>query len=63
MTAAGDATYINVGAWAEDEEAEHPAGTAPRAPRTHLVIRVRGDRPEAELLAWTGAEPRPFRSS
>lgn len=63
VTPAGDATYINVGAWAEDEEAELPAGTAPRAPRTHLVIRVRGDRPEAELLAWTGAEARPFRSS
>jgi hypothetical protein len=60
---AGQATYINVGAWAEDEEADEDGAAAPRAPRTHLVIRVRGERAEAELLAWTGAEARPYGTS
>ncbi len=55
-------TYINVGAWAE-EEPDDPKH-AFRAPRTHLVIR-RGERgPEAELLAWDpeAAAPRRFSS-
>jgi UDP-2,3-diacylglucosamine pyrophosphatase LpxH len=53
---AGQATYINVGSWAEEEtEPEEPAY---RAPRTHLVIHVRGDRPEALFLSWDGAGPK-----
>ena len=39
------ATYINVGAWAEEEESV-------RAPRTHLVIRSGAAGPVADLLAW-----------
>ncbi len=58
------ATYINLGAWAE-EEAEDPEH-AWHAPRTHLVIRMsESGRPVADLLAWdtaTGA-PRVFESS
>jgi hypothetical protein len=59
---AGDATYINVGGWAEEEDADHPGG-APRAPRTHLVIHVGSDGPKAQLLAWNGAEALPFDPS
>lgn len=53
-------TYINVGAWAE-EEADDPAH-AWRAPRTHLVIRSGHDGPIADLLAWDteAAAPRRF---
>jgi UDP-2,3-diacylglucosamine pyrophosphatase LpxH len=58
---AGDATYINVGSWAE-EEAEGPTeDRAPRAPRTHLVIHMRETRPEAQLLTWeSGSGPRTY---
>jgi UDP-2,3-diacylglucosamine pyrophosphatase LpxH len=56
-TPAGDATYINVGSWAE-EEAETPDGHSPRAPRTHLVIHVGETRPEAHLLTWESGGPR-----
>lgn len=53
-------TYINVGAWAE-EEADDPAH-ASLAPRTHLIIRGGADGPVAELLAWDPetAAPRRF---
>lgn len=53
-------TYINVGAWAE-EEPEDPEH-AWRAPRTHLVIRRGEDGPVADLLAWDTetAAPRRF---
>ncbi len=56
------ATYINLGAWAE-EEAEDPAH-AWRAPRTHLVIRVGENGPVADLLAWDteARAPRVFKS-
>lgn len=49
------ATYINVGAWAEEEESV-------RAPRTHLVIRRGEGGPKADLLAWDTetASPRRF---
>jgi hypothetical protein len=57
---AGDTTYINVGSWAE-EEADTPEGHAPRAPRTHLVIEVRGARPEAKLFTWeSGTGPKRY---
>jgi UDP-2,3-diacylglucosamine pyrophosphatase LpxH len=45
---AGDATYINVGSWAEEED---PTSTY-RAARTHLVIHEREDRPEALFYEW-----------
>jgi UDP-2,3-diacylglucosamine pyrophosphatase LpxH len=53
---AGDATYINVGSWAE--EAEEPTEVAYRAPRTHLVIHVRNEQPEALFCSWEDSGPR-----
>jgi hypothetical protein len=57
----GEATYINVGSWAEEEgDAGEPSNEAYRAARTHLTIH-QGDRgPVAELLAWDGELPRRF---
>jgi hypothetical protein len=48
----GDATYINVGSWAEEEPDAADAPGAYRAARTHLVIRSEGDRPEAHFCTW-----------
>jgi hypothetical protein len=49
---AGDATYINVGSWAEhDSEPE-------RAARTHLVIHVRPQGAEAHFCTWEPDGPR-----
>jgi predicted phosphodiesterase len=60
-TPAGDATYVNLGSWAEDEEGEKPEGDAPRATRTHLVIHVHETRPEARLFTWeSGTGPRRY---
>jgi UDP-2,3-diacylglucosamine pyrophosphatase LpxH len=55
----GEATYINVGSWAEEEETEASA-TPYRAARTHLVIHVRGQRSEAQLCAWQADGPKPL---
>jgi hypothetical protein len=67
---AGDATYVNVGSWAEDVDDDADASadasrtataespTAYRAARTHLVIRVRDDQPEAQFCTWEDAGPR-----
>ncbi len=55
---AGEATYINVGSWAE-EEAEDPAH-AYRAARTHLVIEHGATGPHAQFLAWSSEGPRSF---
>jgi UDP-2,3-diacylglucosamine pyrophosphatase LpxH len=52
---AGDATYINVGSWAE--EADEPTEPAYRAARTHLVIHVRNERAEAEFCTWEDSGP------
>ncbi|MBL8740040.1 MAG: hypothetical protein JNK04_03065 [Myxococcales bacterium] len=55
---AGASTYINLGSWAEEEPDEETAHVA-RAARTHLVIRLRDGKPEAELLQWeSGQGPR-----
>jgi UDP-2,3-diacylglucosamine pyrophosphatase LpxH len=48
----GPTTYINTGSWAEEEGAP----ITHRATRTHLVIRVNDEGPDAELLAWDSAE-------
>jgi UDP-2,3-diacylglucosamine pyrophosphatase LpxH len=57
----GEATYINVGSWAEEEGvAGQPADIAYRAARTHLLIRRDEEGPIAELLAWDGDAPRDF---
>jgi hypothetical protein len=55
-----EATYINVGSWAE-EEAEDEAH-AYRAARTHLVIRPGegAEEPVAEFLTWSPEGPRSF---
>lgn len=70
---AGDATYINVGSWAEEEpegaEGAEGAERAPgepapyRAARTHLVIRSGGERPEAHFCTWADEGPRPLPTS
>ena len=61
---AGSATYINVGSWAEEEDAGQSEDRAPpRAPRTHLVIHMREARPEARLLIWeSGSGPRSYET-
>jgi len=54
-------TYVNLGAWAEDDVED---GRRPNLPatRTHLVVADGGDRtPRAELLTWDDAGPTPFR--
>ncbi len=59
MRSAGrsDRTYVNLGAWAEEEEAALDDDGAPpkQASRTHLVVEVDGDVPRAELLRWDAA--------
>jgi hypothetical protein len=58
---AGEATYINVGSWAEEEGDEGvPAAKIYRAARTHLVIHGGDQGPVAEFLAWDVGGPRPF---
>lgn len=47
----GDTTYVNVGAWAEEEMPDGSASSLP-ATRTHLVVRLLDGRPVASLLAW-----------
>ncbi|HVJ89826.1 MAG TPA: hypothetical protein VM580_08470, partial [Labilithrix sp.] len=62
---AGEATYVNVGSWAEEvPEEDLPTSlrdepTPYRAARTHLVIHVHDHHTEALLCAWrdTGPEP------
>jgi hypothetical protein len=57
----GEATYINVGSWAEEEGAEGvPAAKVYRAARTHLVIHRGDEGPVAEFLAWDVDGPRRF---
>lgn len=51
---AGEATYVNVGSWAEEDGSDHY-----RAPRTHLVIHVRDKGTEAQLCTWKDGGPEP----
>ncbi len=52
-------TYVNLGAWAEDEvEDGHTPGLP--ATRTHLVLVHRDGAPMAELLRWSADGPEPF---
>ena len=53
----GAATYINVGAWAEEEPDEGSA------PRTHLVVTLREGKPFAELRTWSVEGPRKYVSA
>jgi predicted phosphodiesterase len=52
-------TYVNLGAWAEEEL---PDGSPPALPatRTHLVLTCVGEEPHAELRIWESDGPRPF---
>jgi hypothetical protein len=57
----GEASYINLGSWAEEESDNGEAtDRAYRAARTHLVIRDGEDGPVAEFLAWGADGPRRF---
>lgn len=56
---AGDSTYVNLGSWAEDANEEGESYVAYRAPRTHLVIHVKGDRAEAQFCTWKDDGPAP----
>lgn len=49
---AGNATYINVGSWAEHEDGSE------RAARTHLVIHPTPDGAEAVFCTWSDDGPR-----
>jgi UDP-2,3-diacylglucosamine pyrophosphatase LpxH len=54
--ALADATYVNLGSWAEGEPEKDE--TKPyRAARTHLVIHDLDDRHEAHLLKWKDGRP------
>lgn len=60
IQAAGpQSTYINLGAWAEEETLD---GLAPALPatRTHLVIVHAAPAATAQLLTWSGDAPQPF---
>lgn len=52
-------TYVNLGAWAEDDVADGRAPSLP-ATRTHLVVVHDGAEPVAELLTWHTSGPLPF---
>ena len=57
---AGDATYINVGSWAEEApEVEESSAPVYRAARTHLVIHVRNEQAEAHFCTWENDGPQP----
>ncbi len=60
---AGDARYINLGSWAEDEAEgdQAPELGGPRATRTHLVIHPDAMRAEAQLYTWdSGSGPKSY---
>jgi UDP-2,3-diacylglucosamine pyrophosphatase LpxH len=54
-----NATYVNLGAWAEDDSDDGGRPALP-ATRTHLVVARGGDELRAELLIWDADGPRPY---
>lgn len=53
----GEAIYINVGSWAEEEpDANEDPARVYRAARTHLVVHATDDRHEAHLYEWRSGE-------
>lgn len=46
-----DSTYVNLGAWAEEEMGDGEATSLP-ATRTHLVVNLSDEQPTAALLSW-----------
>jgi hypothetical protein len=51
----GDATYVNLGAWAEEETEDGRASSLP-ASRTHLVLQYVDGLPVAQLFRWDASE-------
>jgi len=56
---AGEATYINVGSWSEEDD----PGSSYRAARTHAVIHERDGKTEALLYEWHSEEGPRLRSN
>ncbi|HTV17611.1 MAG TPA: metallophosphoesterase [Polyangiaceae bacterium] len=52
-------TYVNLGAWAEEEPVDGRSPALP-ATRTHLLITRSGGAPSAQLLTWSDGGPQPF---
>lgn len=59
--AAAQTTYVNLGAWAEEEAQDGKEPLLP-ATRTHLVLARSEHGPIAELLTWGLDGPEPFRA-
>ncbi|MFZ5893463.1 MAG: metallophosphoesterase [Myxococcota bacterium] len=53
-------TYVNLGAWAEDDVEDGHRPNLP-ATRTHLVVADDGDSPKVELLTWRDEGPAVFK--
>lgn len=63
MTPATSATtYVNLGAWAEEETPDGKPSALP-ATRTHLVLASAGEGVTAELRAWNDDGPKTLESS
>jgi hypothetical protein len=56
---AAETTYVNLGAWAEDDAEEGFAPSLP-ATRTHLVLSYVNGAPVAELYRWKAGGPEQF---
>jgi len=52
-------TYVNLGAWAEEDPVDGRSPALP-ATRTHLLITRTGGTPSAQLLQWSDGGPQPF---
>jgi hypothetical protein len=52
-------TYVNLGAWAEEEPIDGRAPALP-ATRTHLLITCSGGAANAQLLQWSDSGPQPY---
>lgn len=60
--ATAESTYVNLGAWAEEDSPQgHPSALP--ATRTHLVLARVGEQPVAGLLRWGQHGPEPFTPS
>ncbi|HEY3499781.1 MAG TPA: metallophosphoesterase [Polyangiaceae bacterium] len=63
MTATTEVTtYVNLGAWAEEETPDGKPSALP-ATRTHLVLALAGQSVRAELRAWEGDQPKTLEST
>jgi len=52
-------TYVNLGAWAEEDPVDGRSPALP-ATRTHLLITRTGGAPNAQLMQWGDSGPQPF---